>query len=58
MMVEVYVSVGLVGCRRKVVVEVEDDMTDEEIEEAATETLHSMIEWGWRKVDDAAKATP
>lgn len=44
----VYVSVGLVGCKRECQIEVEDDSTDEEIEEAAREALWTMIEWGWR----------
>lgn len=50
--IEVHVSVGLVGCRRKATIEVEDDCTDEEIEELAREALFEMIEWGWRPAEE------
>ena len=52
---EVYVSVGLVGCRRSETIEVEDDATEEEIEEVARETMFSMIEWGWKPLTKTSK---
>ena len=46
--ITVYVSIGLVGCKRECKIEVDDDATPDEIEEAAQEALWSLIEWGWR----------
>ena len=43
----VTVSIGLVGCKKKQEIEVEDDTPDDEIEELAREEMFSMIEWGW-----------
>ena len=43
----VHVSLGLNGCVREREMCVEDDATEEEIEEVANEILHSMIEWSY-----------
>jgi hypothetical protein len=51
--IEVTVSIGLVGCKRSSTIEVEDDMTDDEIEEEAREAMFNLIEWGWSWVDEA-----
>lgn len=45
--IEVYVGVGLVGCKRTETFEIEADATDNEIEEAARDFMFNMIEWGW-----------
>jgi hypothetical protein len=42
--ITVYVSVGLAGCKREVTFEVDDDATDEEIEETAEGCLESLLE--------------
>lgn len=47
--VEVYVSLGLVGCNRTATIEVEDDETDDAIEEMAREEMFNLINWGWEK---------
>lgn len=43
----VYVSLGLVGCKRAVEIEIEDDAGPAEIEEAAREAMFGLIEWGY-----------
>ena len=53
MKIKVYVSVGLVGCKRTETIELEDDgLSDEAIEEIAKEWLNETIEWGWKKVEE------
>ena len=44
----VTVSMGLVGCNRKSVIEVEDELSDEDIDELARDAMFSLIEWDWR----------
>lgn len=43
-----YVSVGLVGCRKEFKFEVEDDTSDDDIEELARDEMFNCIEWGWK----------
>ena len=45
--IKVTVSTGYSGCGRNCEFEVEDDMSDEEIEEIELERLFEMIEWSW-----------
>lgn len=49
--IKVTVTLGLVGCKREEIIEVEADLSEEEISEIAEETLFSMIEWGWTGVE-------
>ena len=42
-----FISLGLVGCIIEDEFEVEDDTTEEEIEELAGEVAFSVIDWGW-----------
>ena len=51
--IKVYVTIGLVGCRREVELDIEDDMTDDEIEELARDTMFEIIEWGWKRVEES-----
>lgn len=53
--IRVYVTTGFVGCGREEIIEVEDDCSDEEIEEFAREVMFSMIEWGWGPPKDERK---
>lgn len=39
-----------VGSKCKETIEVEDDCTEEEIEELAREVMFNMIEWGYEEV--------
>lgn len=40
-------SIGFVGAVRKGIIELEDDATDEEIDEVVTETVNNYIDFGW-----------
>ena len=51
MMVKVYVSLDLVGCKQETEIEVEDDCSEKEIEEMARDAMYEMIEWGYEKAD-------
>jgi hypothetical protein len=42
-----YVSIGLVGCKREFAFEIEEDATEQEIEEAAKEAMFENIEWNY-----------
>ena len=53
----VSVSTGYVGCRKETEMEVDDSVTDDEIDEQAREVMFEMIEWNWRDAEEAkAKA--
>jgi len=54
--IKVYVDSGYVGCKNENVIEVEDDATEEEIEELAGEAIYEMIDIGWYEVDDTDEA--
>ncbi len=45
--ITVYLNVGLSGCKRTETLEVDDDLSDEEIEEVARDVMFNMMEWGW-----------
>lgn len=50
MKIDAHVHMGLVGCTRKFSVEVEDDCTDDEIDEVVRDTMFDgIIEWGWKR---------
>lgn len=51
----VTVSNGLVGCKKESKIEVDDDATDDEIEEHAREEMFNMIEWGWHPAIEGEK---
>lgn len=42
-----HLSVGLVGCSQEGEFEIEDDCSDEEIEEAVKDEVFQKLEWGW-----------
>jgi hypothetical protein len=48
----VSVSTGFVGCRKEEEIEVDDDATDEQIDEEARDVMLSMIEWNWRDASE------
>ena len=48
--IRVHVSNGYVGCRRETFIDVEEDLTDRDIDDSAREALFEMIEWGWEPV--------
>lgn len=51
--INVYVSMGLSGCRIEEDIEVEDDATEEEIESQVSEWALDKVEW-WHEEADAA----
>jgi hypothetical protein len=51
--IKVYVAMGLVGCRRERTITVDADMTDDEIEDVARDTMFDIIEWGWCPVEES-----
>jgi hypothetical protein len=54
--IEITVSLGLVGCKRTTTIEVDEDATEDEIEELARDAmLDGLIEWSWRPVDRASR---
>lgn len=57
MKIKIHVSIGLVGCRREATIDVEDDATEDEIDEIAQEAMFEMISWGWCRADDAKART-
>ncbi len=48
--IRVTVSTNKVGSGTERVIEVEDDSTQEEMEQTAQETMFEMINWDWREV--------
>lgn len=50
MKIKVYASTSKLGSKVERVIEVEDDATDEMIDESATDTMHELIQWGWDRV--------
>jgi hypothetical protein len=42
---------GLVGCDRHSEIEVEDDATDEEIDEAVREDVFNFVNWTWWRAE-------
>jgi hypothetical protein len=49
----VYASTNKVGSECTDEIEVDDDATEEEIEEAARDVAFNMIEWGWKPADNS-----
>ena len=52
MKVKFSVSTGFVGSEKKVIVEVPNNWTDEQIQEYYNEWMWESIYAGWKKVDD------
>jgi hypothetical protein len=51
----VSVETGNVGSRCATEMEVEDDATDDEIDEQAREVMFSMISWSWENAPEKRK---
>lgn len=47
--IRVTISIGLVGCKRTETFDVEDDATEEEIEEMAKEAALESLNWNWEE---------
>lgn len=53
--IKAYLDTGFAGCRIEEEFEVEDDATQEQIEEEAREAVFNSIDWGWHEVLDSEK---
>ncbi len=51
MKIKVTVSIGLVGCHKSHTIEVDDDETEDGLEEIARDEMLNMIEWDWERVE-------
>lgn len=49
---KVWVSTGFVGSEREVIIEVDDEATEEEIYEYCADVIENMIESGWYEIYD------
>jgi len=52
-----HASIGLVGCEREETIEIDDGLTDGEIEAAAREWKDEQIEWSFEVVRADAQST-
>lgn len=51
MKIRVWAHTDVVGSMTEDVIEVEDDLTEEQIEEEARDYIFNFVEWGWDKVE-------
>lgn len=59
MKIHVYAKTDRVGSKVETSIEVEDDCSDDEIEEFARQALFDqLIEWNWHKIEPDAKPEP
>lgn len=52
MKIRVYVSTNYVGSECSDELEVDDDCTDDDLDDIARDWMFEQIEWGWDKVAD------
>lgn len=52
MKVKFIVETGYTGCNHEVIEEVDDDMTEEELNQYATEILFEYVNVSYRKLDE------
>lgn len=55
--IECVLETGYVGGTRKAVIEVEDDATDDEIDEAVRDWALNYVSWGWSDAPAGAEIT-
>jgi hypothetical protein len=41
------VSIGLAGCNQAGTIEVEDNATEDDIQERVRDEVFNVVEWGW-----------
>lgn len=51
--IKAYLDTGFAGCRIEEEFEIENDATQEQIEEEAREAVFNSIDWGWHEVLDS-----
>ena len=47
--IQVYLQVGLAGCDRNETLEVDEDLSDDEISEIVQDWAYNYIDYGWRE---------
>jgi hypothetical protein len=47
-LIKVTVKMGLIGCEKSETFKIDDDASDDEIEEQAKATVFEMIQWTWK----------
>lgn len=53
MKVHVWIRTDVVGSEVEDTLELDDNLTDEEIESEARDYIFNFIEWGWMKVEES-----
>lgn len=53
MKVHVWIRTDVVGSEVEDTLELDDNLTDEEIEREARDYIFNYIEWGWMKVEES-----
>lgn len=53
MKVHVWIRTDVVGSEVEDTIELDDNLTDEEIEREARDYIFNFIEWGWMKVEES-----
>lgn len=56
--IEWHIETGMQGAEWNGEVEIEDDATDEEIEETVRQEVFNIVSWNWWRKDDGATAIP
>ena len=51
----VKVSTGYIGSTREIKIQVDDNLTDREIQKIAFNTMLELINWTWRECEDEKK---
>jgi hypothetical protein len=51
--VHVWIRTDVVGSEVEDTLELDDNLTDEEIESEARDYIFNFIEWGWMKVEES-----
>lgn len=53
MKVHVWINTDVVGSEVEDTIELDDNLTDEEIEREARDYIFNFMEWGWMKVEES-----
>ena len=55
MKIRVWTHTDIVGSMTEDVIEVEDGLTEEQIDEEAKEYIFNFIEWGWNEIEKTSE---
>lgn len=51
MRIRIWVETKKINSRCEKIIEIDDDLSDDEITEIAEEEMYSMMEWDWEELD-------